>query len=96
MLIKALCDYYDVLFRQGKILSTALEKVNISYLISLTADGRVVSVRCCREKEKILNKKGVEKEKDVPAAMILPRNKNPIALAVGVSNSCGRNKEHSS
>ena len=52
MLIKALCDYYNVLFRQGKILSTALEKVNISYLISLTADGRVVSVRCCREKGK--------------------------------------------
>ena len=73
MLIKALCDYYDVLFRQGKILSTALEKVNISYLISLTTDGRVAGIRCCREKEKVPNKKGIEKEKDVPVAMILPR-----------------------
>ena len=41
MLIKALCDYYDILSQEGKVLPEGYSKVKIHYLISLTADGKM-------------------------------------------------------
>ena len=44
MLIKALNDYYDMLASQGKILPDGYSKVNINYLVSLTADGEIADI----------------------------------------------------
>ena len=41
MLIKALCDYYDILAVKGNVLPAGYSKVNIHYKISLTEDGRI-------------------------------------------------------
>ena len=35
MLIKALCDYYDILATKGSVLPTGYSKANIHYIISL-------------------------------------------------------------
>ena len=41
MLIHALCDYYDILAKEGKVLPEGYSSVKIHYLISLTEDGTV-------------------------------------------------------
>ena len=35
MLIKALCDYYDVLKEKGKLLPSGYSKVGVSFLVCL-------------------------------------------------------------
>ena len=40
MLIKALCDYYDALAKNEKVLPEGFSNVKIHYLVSLTPDGR--------------------------------------------------------
>ena len=45
MLIKALCDYYDILSEKGSALPVGYSKVNVHYLISLTEDGQVDEIR---------------------------------------------------
>ena len=44
MLIHALCDYYDILAKAGKVLPEGYSSVKIHYLVSLTEDGRMDSI----------------------------------------------------
>ncbi len=44
MLIKALCDYYDILSKNGKILSDEYSPVNINYIVCLTGEGKIESI----------------------------------------------------
>ena len=44
MLIKALCDYYDELRKQGKVFSDGYEKIKVNYVICLDEKGRVVDI----------------------------------------------------
>ena len=46
MLIRALCDYYDVLAEQGKVLPEGYSNVGIHYLIALNPDGRIFRETC--------------------------------------------------
>lgn len=78
MLISALCDYYDVLVKQGKLLPDGYSNEDIHSLIALTPDGRLDSVIDCRE---IVTEtvKGKVKEKKVPKKVIMPkRNERPV------------------
>lgn len=78
MLISALCDYYDVLAKQGKVLPDGYSNEDIHSLIALTPDGRLDSVIDCRE---IVTEtvKGKVKEKKVPKKVIMPkRNERPV------------------
>ena len=72
MLISALCDYYDVLAKQGKVLPDGYSGVGIHSLIALTPDGRLDSVIDCQElvTETV---KGKAKEKKVPKNVALPK-----------------------
>lgn len=72
MLISALCDYYDVLAKQGKLLPDGYSGVGIHSLIALTPDGRLDSVIDCQE---IVTEtvKGKAKEKKVPKNVALPK-----------------------
>ena len=45
MLIHALCEYYDVLSKAGKVLPDGYSKVNVSYKIGLNADGTSLTAR---------------------------------------------------
>ena len=51
MLIKALCDYYDVLSKAGQVLPDGYSKVKIHYLISLTEDGKIDEIIDCQVTE---------------------------------------------
>lgn len=72
MLIKALCDYYDVLEKQGKVSAEAYSEVEISYLISLTTDGRLDGIVDCRTTE-VVEQKGKTKEIKVKKKTVLPK-----------------------
>lgn len=86
MLISALCDYYNVLEKEGKILPDAYSRTGISYLISLTDDGEIDGIIDCRNIVQTVRKKknGEEtvKEDKRPREMVLPRrDKTPAVHA---------------
>lgn len=72
MLIKALCDYYDILAAKGNVLPTGYSKANIHYIISLTEDGQIDEVIDCQRKESIQLGKKV-KDKKSPIEMVMPK-----------------------
>lgn len=59
MLIQALCNYYDILSAEGKVLPEGYSKVKIHYLISLTEEGTIDNIinvqREIADKECIFN-----------------------------------------
>lgn len=72
MLIKALCDYYDILSEKGRVLPAGYSKVNVHYIISLTEIGQVDEIIDCQKTELVLSGKKM-KEKKVPIKMIMFR-----------------------
>ena len=72
MLIKALCDYYDILSKKGRVLPAGYSKVNVHYLISLTEDGQVDEIIDC-QKTKLVPAGKKMKEKKVPTEMKMPQ-----------------------
>lgn len=50
MLISALCDYYDILMRNGKVMQKGWSPVDITWVISLNEDGTVDDIIDYREK----------------------------------------------
>ncbi|MGI6681155.1 MAG: type I-C CRISPR-associated protein Cas8c/Csd1 [Bdellovibrionota bacterium] len=44
MLISALCDYYDELKEQGKLISKGYKKINVAYLVCLNNDGSIKEI----------------------------------------------------
>ena len=72
MLIKALCDYYDILSDAGNVLPDGYSKVKIHYLISLTENGEIDEIISCQKTEKIPVGKDKIKERKVPVEMVLP------------------------
>ena len=73
MLIKALCDYYDVLEKNGKVLKNGYSAVPVKYKIALTENGEIDEVIDCQRIEQIPQKNGKIKEKRVPLDMIMPK-----------------------
>lgn len=73
MLIKALCDYYDILKKDGKVLPDGYSNVNVHYLISLTPDGKIDGVIDWQKVKLVEMGKGKTKEKKVPRQVIMPK-----------------------
>lgn len=73
MLIKALSDYYDILAADGKILPDGYSKVNVNYLIGLTAEGKIEKIIDCQEKSLSKAANGKVKEKWVPRVEEMPQ-----------------------
>ena len=73
MLIKALCDYYDLLSKDNKVLPDGYSNVKIHYLISLTKDGKIDELIDFQNTETIPAGKGKTKERKVPKEMIMPQ-----------------------
>ena len=71
MLIKALCDYYDILAVKGSVLPAGYSKVNIHYKISLTEDGRIDELIDC-QKDELIELGNKTKKKKVPVEMVMP------------------------
>lgn len=73
MLIKALCDYYDALASDGKVLPDGYSKVNVHYLVCLTPDGKIDDIISCQRCVQIPAAKGKTKEKYVPREVVMPK-----------------------
>ena len=72
MLINALCDYYDILSKAGKVLPEGYSSVKIHYIISLTPEGEVDDIIDWQKKELVLSGKK-EKERKVPRDCQMPQ-----------------------
>ena len=66
MLIRALCDYYDILEKEGKVVPEGYSRVKISYLISLTSEGDMDGIIDIRNTEIVPAGKGKTKERKTP------------------------------
>ena len=67
MLIKALCDYYDVLAEKGLVVPEGYSAVPIKYKIVLTPEGKIDKIISCQKTEIQVQKNGKEKEAFFPA-----------------------------
>lgn len=58
MLIQALSEYYDILAKEGKVVSDAYSAVNVNYIVCLTEDGRIDHlIECDKNTVAVLPKK---------------------------------------
>ena len=73
MLIKALCDYYDVLAEKGLVVPEGYSAVPIKYKIVLTPEGKIDKIISCQKTELQPQKNGKEKEILVPERMYFPK-----------------------
>ena len=80
MLIKALCDYYDILEKSGRVLKSGYSSVAVKYKIALTEDGDIDEIIDCQRTERTLQKNGKIKEKQVPVDMIMPKRTEKRAI----------------
>ena len=69
MLIKGLCDYYDILREKGEVLPDGYSTVQVKYKVSLTEDGKIDDIVSCQEEVPGPGKK----PKLVPKDMVMPK-----------------------
>ena len=72
MLIKALCDYYDALAKNEKVLPEGYSYAKIQYLVSLTLDGKIDEIINWQETVQVEAGKGKIKERLVPRTIVMP------------------------
>ena len=85
MLIKALCEYYDVLAKNGKVAPDGYSKQKISYFVELNIDGSIDRITDCRRSEFIQKGKGKVREIKTDRIMYMPlpaTNKSGIAANI--------------
>lgn len=73
MLIKALCDYYDILAADNKVLPDGYSNVKVHYLICLTPEGKIDELIDYQEKISTMTAKGQIKEKWIPKEVQMPQ-----------------------
>ena len=89
MLIKALCDYYDILAVKGSVLPTGYSKVNIHYKISLTEDGQIDEIIDCQKKEQVqAGKKVIEKKVPTELYCLSERKSRGLKLISQNTDRC--------
>lgn len=72
MLIKALCDYYDYLADMGDVLPDGYSSTDISRIVSLSPDGKILGIDSCElETERAVGKK--TKTVKIPRKEIFPK-----------------------
>lgn len=73
MLIRALCDYYDILAKAGSVLPSGYSLVKVHYLISLTEAGLIDEIIPYQDQEEIKMAKGKIKKVWMPRNAVLPQ-----------------------
>lgn len=79
MLIKALCDYYDVR-ESAPALPEGYSLQPVHYLVSLRENGEIAAITDYRETEIIKTGNGKEKEKKIPRNTELPERSKKTAI----------------
>lgn len=72
MLIRALCEYHDILEKAGELLPEGYSKVKIHYLVALDEQGDIQRIIDCQRRETIRTKNG-EKERRAPRECEMPK-----------------------
>lgn len=72
MLIRALCEYYDILAKEGKVVPQGYSKQDISYLVALNSDGAIEEIVDYRISEWVQKGKGKPKEVKNPRTVLMP------------------------
>lgn len=80
MLIKGLCDYYDVLAAAGKVLPDGYSSVNVSYLIALTPSGEIDELIPYQRQVEEVKKNGKTAIKYFPRTEIMPKRTEKTAV----------------
>lgn len=76
MLIRALCDYYDVLEERGKLVEEGFSEVAVQYAICLSPEGKITGINNIQIPTEIKDKKGRVKIVDKPLICKFPFFKN--------------------
>lgn len=84
MLIQALCDYYDILSAEGKVLPEGYSKVKIHYLISLTEEGTIDNIINV-QREIAESKKGKVIKRLVPKEVEMPKRTEKSGIEANIS-----------
>ncbi len=87
MLIKALCDYYDMISNEGKVLPDGYSKVNINYMIVLNKGGSIADIVDVQERVSVTGKNGKSKEKIVPVVEMMPKRKGKTCIDANIIES---------
>lgn len=82
MLIKALCDYYDLRKQESEeVIPNGYESQKIDYMVLLNEEGDVVSIDDIRSDENIKLKNDKVKTKKVPTEKLLPERSKKTGIA---------------
>lgn len=84
MAIKALCDYYNILNENGKLIPDGRSEVGITYAIDLSADGEIVRIRSVKESRTETGKNGKEKIIIAGKKRIFPKRVEKTAIYANV------------
>lgn len=84
MLIHALCDYYDILAKEGKVLPEGYSSVKIHYLISLTEDGKMDGIIDHQDTVQVPFGKKL-KEKKVPKDLQMPKRTEKSGIEANIA-----------
>lgn len=80
MLIKALCDYYDILSKAGKVLPEGYSNVGVHYLVSLTPEGKVDAITDYQDRIPEILKNGKTKIQTNPKTVRMPKRTEKSAI----------------
>ena len=84
MLIHALCDFYDILAKEGKVLPEGYSSVKIHYLISLTEDGKMDGIIDHQDTVQVPSGKKL-KEKKVPKDLQMPKRTEKSGIEANIA-----------
>lgn len=73
MLITALCEHYDALAKEGKVVPEPYSRQAVHYLIALNPDGTIENILDWRLTEPVVLKNGKTKENKLPRTILLPK-----------------------
>ena len=73
MLISALCEYYDDLARDGKVVPEGYSEQAVDFLVALAPNGKIESIIDWRLTEQVPMKSGRMKERKTSRTVLLPK-----------------------
>ncbi|MCI8631891.1 MAG: type I-C CRISPR-associated protein Cas8c/Csd1 [Lachnospiraceae bacterium] len=84
MLIKALCDYYDIMAAENKILPDGYSNLPVHFCICLTLDGKIEDIVSWQTEEAEIDKKGVPRKRLRPKNELLPLREQATTIRANI------------
>ena len=84
MLIKALCDYYEILAAAGDVLPEGYSNVKINYVIALNKDGDIDEIIDNQVGKEETLKNGKTKKKVIPRIEEMPKRTERSSIDANV------------